>query len=147
MEGEADEDTRRLLSNVATELFGALASDLVRCMDRGGAGRTELACQLRAELKGAPTLARLRELWRVAGALETGVLGSSSAPGRGYREVSVLWHASQAYQVVTGELTTRMAAESAVDQKQSLKWARRPPASSCSTRVRVLLFRLSIRDR
>lgn len=116
--GEAD-DTTRLLRGIMARLFDAVARRVVDCFGRHlkkrpVRDRDELVEQLRVELRQAPTLARLREIWRRAGALEEGVFGAAES---GAEEVAVVWEMTRARIMVSGKVSYRYSQEDEASQK------------------------------
>ena len=125
-----DGDTREFLRQLAIGIYRALADHFYRLYWQTAELKSstntpkyrdlpEMAAQLRVELDGSPDLALLREFWKKADALPSGIslqarapnstqpyLADASLRNRGMLELLALSSASQAYKLIRGELKT-----------------------------------------
>ncbi|MFL6625681.1 MAG: hypothetical protein ACJ8IK_30225 [Burkholderiaceae bacterium] len=115
----ADDEKRtrgRVLEQVVLGIYAALSQELVRgfrdlarmaAQDRARQHfGLELAAALETRLPEGPPLSELREFWRSADALQTGVLfRNCRRPGQGMLELSALSGMGYAYQRVSGKFT------------------------------------------
>lgn len=113
---EGEKLRRALLEAVVLGLHAALSREVVRCVRLATEGSAdgmqstagELAAQLEIELTEGPLPSRLREFWKLAGALQFGLLFPHRfRAGSGMRELAAVTGVGYAYQRVSGELKER----------------------------------------
>ncbi|WP_425259871.1 hypothetical protein ACPOLB_03295 [Rubrivivax sp. RP6-9] len=116
-----DQMRQRILHMVVLGLYAALSREVVRCLRdralRGGnapdPALSELAAEVEISLPEGPTPAHLRDFWRRAGALESGLLFPGRPPsGRGMRELAAMSGVGYAYQRVSGKVSAVNSASS-----------------------------------
>ena len=119
---------QRILHMVVWGLYAALSREVVRCLRdralRGGnapdPALTELAAEVEISLPEGPTPAHLRDFWRRAGALESGLLfPGRTASGRGMRELAAMSGVGYAYQRISGKVSAMSGASSASKEEQT----------------------------
>lgn len=108
-----EESAEHCLTQITIGLYKALVDELTRRFQAKVEGpprrddAVEIAAALRLELDGFPSEARLRSLWKRAGVFEHGALfeGQSRGRAQGLRELVALSSASQAFQLVSGQVS------------------------------------------
>jgi hypothetical protein len=107
------------------------------------AERTELAARFRLALDEAPSPEVLRELYRLGGVLERGVLPAASSvdrTGRGMRELAALASAAAAFRVVSGEIVSSRKESRSAEEERSRSFSLDPATKDLVEKALALLL-------